>query len=210
MSFMTPKNNRMRFDLQIIASWIEPGSRVIDLGCGEGELLKYLINHKNVTGSGIEHSESRVALCIEKGLSVLQGDINEEVLDYPDNSFDYVILSQTLQQVYEPDTMIRSMLRIGKKGIVSFPNFSHWRCRLQLLSSGYAPVTRQLPYEWYNTPNIRVITIKDFRKFIYAVGFNILKEIAINTQSEDRHGKAIHFLPNLRATYGIFLIGNGT
>jgi methionine biosynthesis protein MetW len=200
----------MRFDLQIIASWIEPGTRVIDLGCGQGELLKYLINHKNVTGSGIEHNESRVTLCIEKGLSVLQGDINEEVLDYPDNAFDYVILSQTLQQVYEPDTMIRSMLRIAKKGIVSFPNFSHWRCRLQLLSSGYAPVTRQLPYEWYNTPNIRVITIKDFRKFIHEVGFNLLKEVAINTQSQDRYGKAIKFLRNLRATYGIFLIGNGT
>ena len=210
MSSTNPPNNRMRFDLQIIASWIEPGTRVIDLGCGEGELLKYLINHKNVTGSGIEHNESRVTLCIEKGLSVLQGDINEEVLDYPDNAFDYVILSQTLQQVYEPDTMIRSMLRIGKKGIVSFPNFSHWRCRLQLLSSGYAPVTRQLPYEWYNTPNIRVITIKDFRKFIHEVGFNILKEVAINTQSEDRYGKAIKFLRNLRATYGIFLVGNGT
>ncbi len=210
MSSTNPPNNRMRFDLQIIASWIEPGTRVIDLGCGEGELLKYLINHKNVTGSGIEHNESRVTLCIEKGLSVLQGDINEEVLDYPDNAFDYVILSQTLQQVYEPDTMIRSMLRIAKKGIVSFPNFSHWRCRLQLLSSGYAPVTRQLPYEWYNTPNIRVITIKDFRKFIHEVGFNILKEVAINTQSEDRYGKAIKFLRNLRATYGIFLIGNGT
>lgn len=209
MSSTNPQNSRMRSDLQIIASWIEPGTRVIDLGCGEGELLKYLINHKNVTGSGIEHNESRVALCIENGLSVLQGDINEEVLDYPDNTFDYVILSQTLQQVYEPDTMIRSMLRIGKKGIVSFPNFSHWRCRLQLLSSGYAPVTRQLPYEWYNTPNIRVITIKDFRKFIHDVGFNILKEVAINTQSEDRYGKAINFLPNLRATYGIFLIGNG-
>ena len=199
----------MRFDLQIIASWIEPGSRIIDLGCGKGELLKYLIHHKNVTGNGIERNESRVAQCIEKGLSVLQGDINEEVLDYPDNTFDYVILSQTLQQVYEPDTMIRSMLRIAEKGIVSFPNFSHWSCRLQLLSSGYAPVTRQLPYEWYNTPNIRVITIKDFRKFIHEVGFNILREVAINTQSEDRHGKAITFLPNLRATYGIFLIGNG-
>ncbi|MGD9300390.1 MAG: methionine biosynthesis protein MetW [Desulfobacterales bacterium] len=210
MSSTHSQNNRMRFDLQVIASWIEPGSRVIDLGCGEGELLKYLINHKNVTGNGIEHNESRVALCIENGLSVLQGDINEEVLDYPDNTFDYVILSQTLQQVYEPDTMIRSMLRIGRKGIVSFPNFSHWRCRLQLLSSGFAPVTRQLPYEWYNTPNIRVITIKDFRKFIYEVGFNVLKEVAINTQSEDRYGKAITIFPNLRATYGIYLIGNGT
>ena len=209
MSTTNQKNNAMRFDLQIIASWIEPGSRVIDLGCGEGELLKYLISHKKVIGNGIERNESRAAQCIEKGLSVLQGDINEEVLDYPDNTFDYVILSQTLQQVYEPDTMIRSMLRIGKKGIVSFPNFSHWRCRLQLLSTGFAPVTRQLPYEWYNTPNIRVITIKDFRKFIQKVGFNILKEVAINTQTENRYGKAIRMFQNLRATYGIFLIGNG-
>jgi methionine biosynthesis protein MetW len=200
----------MRYDLQIIASWIEPGSRVLDLGCGEGELLKYLIDHKNVIGSGIEHDEAKVAECIEKGLSVLQGDINEEVLDYPDNRYDYVILSQTLQQVYEPDTLIRSMMRVGKKGIVSFPNFSHWRGRMQLLMTGFAPVTRQLPYEWYNTPNIRVITIKDFRKFTHGVGFRILKEVAINTQSENRYGRMIKVFPNLRATYGIFLIGNGT
>lgn len=199
----------MRYDLQIIASWIEPGSRVLDLGCAAGDLLKFLITHKQVTGSGIEHDEDKVAECIAKGLSVLQGDINDEVLDYPDNTFDYVILSQTLQQVYEPDTLIRSMMRIGKRGIVSFPNFSHWGIRLQLLLSGYAPISRQLPYEWYDTPNIRVITIKDFRKFTHEVGFTILKEIAINTQSENRFGKVIKFLPNLRATYGIFLIGNG-
>lgn len=200
----------MRYDLQIIASWIEAGTRIIDLGCGEGNLLKYLITRKQVIGTGIEHNEAKVADCIAKGLSVLQGDINEEVLDYPDNTFDYVILSQTLQQVYEPAALIRSMLRVGKKCIVSFPNFSHWGPRLQLLLSGYAPVTTQLPYEWYNTPNIRVITIKDFRKFIHEVGFNILKEVAIDTHSADRHGKAIRFFPNLRATYGIFLIGNGT
>lgn len=199
----------MRYDLQIIASWIEPGSRVLDLGCAAGDLLKFLITHKQVTGSGIEHDEDKVAECIAKGLSVLQGDINDEVLDYPDNTFDYVILSQTLQQVYEPDTLIRSMMRIGKRGIVSFPNFSHWGIRLQLLLSGYAPISRQLPYEWYDTPNIRVITIKDFRKFTHGVGFTILKEVAINTQSENRFGKVIKFLPNLRATYGIFLIGNG-
>jgi methionine biosynthesis protein MetW len=199
----------MRYDLQIIASWIESGSRVIDLGCGEGNLLKFLIARKQVTGTGIERNEAKVADCIAKGLSVLQGDINEEVFDYPDNTFDYVILSQTLQQVYEPDALIRSMLRIGKKGIVSFPNFSHWGPRLQLLLSGYAPITRQLPFEWYNTPNIRVITIKDFRKFIHKVGFKILKEVAINTHSEDRYGKVIKTLPNLRATYGIFLIANG-
>ena len=199
----------MRYDLQIIASWIEPGTRIIDLGCGGGNLLKYLITRKQVVGTGIERNEAKVAECIAKGLSVLQGDINDEVLDYPDNTFDYVILSQTLQQVYNPDALIRSMLRIGKRGIVSFPNFSHWDSRLQLLLSGFAPVTKQLPYEWYNTPNIRVITIKDFRKFVHEVGFRILKEVAIDTHSENRFGKVIKVLPNLRATYGIFLIGNG-
>jgi len=200
----------MRYDLQIIASWIEPGAKVLDLGCGEGDLLKFLINHKQVTGSGIEHDEGKVAECIAKGLSVLQGDINKEVLDYPDNTYDYVILSQTLQQVYEPDTLIRAMMRIGQKGIVSFPNFSHWRIRSQLFLTGYAPMTKQLPYEWYNTPNIRVITIRDFRKFTREVGFTILKEVAINTQSENRFGRVIKAFQNLRATYGIYLIGNGT
>ena len=209
MSPTKPLNNNMRYDLQIIASWIEPGSRVIDLGCGGGNLLKYLITQKNAVGTGIERNEAKVTDCIAKGLSVLQGDINDEVLDYPDNTFDYVILSQTLQQVYEPDVLIRSMLRVGKRGIVSFPNFSHWSPRLQLLLSGFAPVTKQLPYEWYNTPNIRVITIKDFRKFIHEVGLSILKEAAINTDTEDRYGKVIKVFPNLRATYGIFLIGNG-
>ncbi|MBW2635713.1 MAG: methionine biosynthesis protein MetW, partial [Deltaproteobacteria bacterium] len=167
----------MRFDLDVIASWIEPGARVLDLGCGEGSLLEYLIQHKKVIGSGIEKNESRVAKCIEKGLSVLQGDINQEVEDYPDNSFDYVILSQTLQQVYAPDDLIRSMLHIGKKVIVSFPNFGHWRVRLQLLMTGHAPVTKQLPYQWYDTPNIRVLTLKDFRKFAREVGYRILKEV---------------------------------
>ncbi|MBC8431362.1 MAG: methionine biosynthesis protein MetW [Desulfobacterales bacterium] len=197
----------MRYDLKIIASWIEPGSKVLDLGCGEGDLLHFLKQKKQVAGTGIERRESRVARCIEKGLSALQGDINAEVLDYPDNSFDYVILSQTLQQVYEPAGLIRSLLRIGKKGIVSFPNFSYWTIRLQLLLSGYAPITRQLPYEWYDTPNIRVITIKDFRKFAREVDFKIIKEVAINTRNNGKIGKTIKFMPNLCATYGIFLIG---
>jgi methionine biosynthesis protein MetW len=197
----------MRFDLQIIASWIEKGSKVLDLGCGEGDLLYFLKHNKEVKCTGIERKESRVVRCIEKGLSVLQGDINTEVLDYPDNTFDYVVLSQTLQQVYEPPELLRSLLRIGKKGIVSFPNFSYWRVRLQLLLTGYAPITRQLPYEWYNTPNIRVITLKDFRKFSKQIGFKILKEAAINSHTYDRSGKFIKFLPDLYATYGIFLIG---
>ncbi len=197
----------MRYDLKIIASWIEPGSKVLDLGCGEGDLLHFLKQNKQVVGTGIERREARAARCIEKGLSVLQGDINAEVLDYPDNSFDYVILSQTLQQVYEPADLIRSLLRIGKKGIVSFPNFSYWTIRLQLLLTGYAPITRQLPYEWHDTPNIRVITIKDFIKFAREVDFNIIKKVAINTRNNGKIGKIIKFMPNLCATYGIFLIG---
>jgi methionine biosynthesis protein MetW len=204
---MSPAVNRMRFDLEIIASWIEPGSRVIDLGCGEGDLLLHLITHKGVLGRGIERNEEKVAHCIERGLSVLQGDINEEVHDYPEGGFDYVILSQTLQQVYEPDVLIRAMLRIGRQGIVSFPNFSHWDIRRQVFFTGFAPVSRQLPFQWYNTPNIRVITLKDFRRFIDGVGLRILREAAINTHSQDRHGTIVRRLPNLRATYGIFLIG---
>jgi methionine biosynthesis protein MetW len=197
----------MRFDLQIIASWIEEGSRVLDLGCGEGELLYFLKHNKAAKCTGIEIKESRVARCIEKGLSVLQGDINEEVLDYPDGSFDYVVLSQTLQQVYEPYELIKSLLRIGRKGIVSFPNFSYWRIRLQLLLTGYAPVTRQLPYQWYDTPNIRVITLKDFRKFSRQAGFKVIKEAAVDSRTQDRKGKIIKIFPDLLATYGIFLIG---
>lgn len=205
---MKPPDNPLRFDLHLIASWIEAGARVLDLGCGEGSLLKHLVQQKKVMGSGIEKNESRVATCIQKGLTVLQGDINKEVEDYPDNRFDYVILSQTLQQVYAPDDLIRSMLRIGKKGIVSFPNFSHWRVRLQLLTTGHAPVTRQLPYQWYDTPNIRVITLRDFRRFARKVGYRIFKEIAIETQTANRQGNIIRILPDIRATYGIFLIGN--
>lgn len=209
MSIEKYKNNGIRYDLQIVASWIEPGSKVLGLGCSEGNLLYFLKKNKQVTCTGIEINEARVAACIEKGLTVLQGDINEEVLDYPDDVFDYVILSQTLQQIYEPSQLFRSMLRIGKRGIVSFPNFSHWSIRMQLFFKGYAPITKQLPYEWHNTPNIRVITIKDFRKYAKDVGFRIIKEVAINTNNQERSGNIIRFLPNLRATYGIFLIEKG-
>ena len=206
MSAMKEDNKNLRFDLQIIASWIEPGSKVLDLGCGAGDLLRFLKDKRDVDGIGIEYTEEKVARCIEKGLSVLQGDINQEVLDYPDKIFDYVILSQTLQQVYEPAKLLKELMRIGKKGIVSFPSFSHWRIRIQLLLTGHAPKTRQLPYEWYNTPNIRVITLKDFRKFTREVGFNILKEEAINTNGHNKPGKIIKFLPDLRANYGIYMI----
>ncbi|MEW6428971.1 MAG: methionine biosynthesis protein MetW [Thermodesulfobacteriota bacterium] len=196
----------LRYDLQVIADWIAPGSRVLDLGCGTGDLLLYLKQEKKVAGTGIESDEEKAAVCIARGLPVVQGDINVEIDDYPDKSFDYVILSQTLQQVYEPDRLIRALLRIGRKAVVSFPNFGHIGCRLQILFRGHAPKTVQLPYEWYNTPNIRIVTIKDFRNFAREVGFAILREMAINTDSEDRRGRTVHILPNLFATYGIILI----
>jgi methionine biosynthesis protein MetW len=199
----------MRFDLQIIASWIEPRSKVLDLGCGEGNLLFFLKEKKGVIGTGIERVEAKVEKCIEKGLSVLQGDMNAEVSDYPDQTFNYVILSRTLQQVYDPAGLVHEILRIGRKGIVSFPNFSHWKVRAQLLMTGYAPVTKQLPYQWHDTPNIRVITLKDFRKFSKDVGFSILREVAVDTNNRNHQGRLIRFLPDLRATYGIFLIGIG-
>jgi methionine biosynthesis protein MetW len=198
-------NNSIRFDLQIIATWVTPNSRVLDLGCGTGDLLYYLKKRKKVRGTGIENDEEKVAQCVEKGVTVLQGDINAEVLDYPDEAFDTVILSQTLQQVYEPANLLRTILRIGKKAVVSFPNFGHWLVRLQLLLTGYAPVTRQLPYEWYDTPNIRVISLKDFRKFSRTVDFKIFKETAIRVNGCE--GRTIGFMPNLRASFGIFLIG---
>ncbi|OQY51739.1 MAG: methionine biosynthesis protein MetW [Desulfobacteraceae bacterium 4572_89] len=148
----------MRYDLKIIASWIEPGSKVLGLGCGEGDILYWLKKEKQVIEQGIEIKESKVVKCIEKGISVLQGDINEEMEDYPDKAFDYALCSQTLQQVYEPSALIKSMLRVAKMGVVSFPNFGHIKVRMQLAATGCAPMTKELPYFWHNTPNIRVLS----------------------------------------------------
>ena len=197
---------RMRFDLQVIASWIEPGSRVLDLGCGNGDLLLYLKEHKQVRGTGIELAEDKVIRCIERGLTVLQGDFRQEVRDYPEGRFDVVILSQTLQQVLDPRELLIELLRIGGRVIVSFPNFSHWLARLQLLFTGQAPVTNQLPYEWYNSPNVRVITIKDFKRFLRTIGVRLVREVAINTHHHDLEGNVIHRFTNLRATYGIMML----
>ena len=201
------KPDELRYDLKIIASWIEPGSKVLGLGCGEGDLLFWLKNEKGVKERGIEIEESKVVKCIEKGISVLQGDINEEIEDYPDNTFDYAICSQTLQQVYGPSNLIHSMMRVAKMGVVSFPNFGHIKVRMQLAFTGRAPVTKELPYSWHDTPNIRVLSLKDFEKFSNQVGFKILKKAAINTKNNQRHGQRVNFLPNVFATYGIFLIG---
>ena len=195
-----------RFDLQVIASWIQPGSRVLDLGCGNGDLLYFLKHDKQIHGTGIEYAESKVARCIERGLTVLQGDFQEEVHDYPDQSFDFVVLSQTLQQIMAPKELLPELLRIGRRVIVSFPNFGHWLIRCQVLFTGHAPVTDQLPYEWYDTPNIRVITIKDFKRFLRLTGVRVAREVAINTHHHDREGHIVKYLTNLRATYGILML----
>lgn len=196
----------MRYDLSIIASWIEPGSKVLDLGCGEGDLLHYLEQSKGVDGTGIEKVEAKVMRCIERGLTVLQGDIIEEVQDYAENAFDYVIVSQTLQQVYAPAQLLAQLLTVGRRVVVSFPNFGHWRNRLQILCRGRAPISPQLPFEWYNTPNIRVVTIADFQRFIRKMGWRIERETAINTDHHEIHGNVVRWRPNLLATYGIFLV----
>lgn len=196
----------MRFDLQVISSWIQPGSRVLDLGCGRGDLLFYLQHKQQVRGVGIELDEDKAAFCISRGLSVLHGDFIEEVADYPENHFDYIVLSQTLQQVYTPEKLLPALLSVGSKVIVSFPNFSHWRVRLQLLLTGAAPRNEQFPYEWYNTPNIRIITLKDFRIFVRKINGTILKQVAISSHHHETQGEIVSHLPNWRSTYGIFMI----
>lgn len=203
---VSPEDNNIRFDLRIIGSMIENGSKVLDLGCGSGDLLAWLAVNKNVVGTGIEQDKAKAAHCISRGLSVLQGDLNDEVDDYPDCNFDYVILSQTLQQVFEPARLLYSLARIGRKVIVSFPNFSHYTIRFGLLLKGMAPKNDQLPYSWYDSPNIRVITLKDFRKFSRDVGYNIVKEITISTNQTNSAGSVICYFPDLRATYGIYII----
>jgi methionine biosynthesis protein MetW len=196
----------MRFDLQITASLIEEKSRVLDLGCGQGDLIEHLQKTKGIEGTGIEIDEQKVIAGIERGLPILQGDINQETLDYAADTFDYVILSQTLQQVYVPEKVIREMLRIGKRGVVSFPCFNHISIKLQLLLTSKAPVTEELPYEWYDTPNIRVVTLKDFRIFCAKYKIHILKELAISSHYRATSGKIVRFLPDWFARYGIFLL----
>jgi len=151
--------------LSTIARWITPGSRVLDLGCGQGELLSYLIYHKQVQGMGLDIDEENLLSCVEKGIPVIQRDINHLLPDVEDHSFDYVIISQTIQQLQRPDQLILESLRIGRFVILSFPNFGHYTIRLNLFFSGRMPKSKTLPYEWYNTPNIHLMTLRDFEDF---------------------------------------------
>lgn len=196
----------MRYDLRIIMSIVEEGARVLDLGCGAGDLLATLREEKRVEGRGIEIDEGEVIACVRRGLSVIQGDMNDETRDLADGSFDYVVLSQTLQQVARPEAVIAEMLRVGRKGIVSFPCFGHWAIKAQLLLRSRAPVTRELPYQWYDTPNIRVITLRDFRAFCAKRDIAILREVAIAGPPGGASGRVVRLLPDWFARYGVFLI----
>lgn len=199
----------MRYDLDLIASWITPGARVLDLGCGRGDLLSFLGEAKGVKGFGVEIDEARAAEGISRGLSILQGDMTDEVRDYPDQAFDFVVLSQTLQQVQRPMELLREMLRVGSRAVVSFPNFAHWRNRCQLFFQGQAPVTPELPYDWHDTPNIRVITLKDFHRFCVQGGIKAHESAAVRTCPMTGKGRVMRWLPNLLANHGVFLLGRG-
>ncbi len=195
----------LHLNYEIICDHIEAESTVLDLGCGSGELLKILKERKNVYCRGVEINEDNVIKCVEKGLSVFQGDIDEGLKDYQDKSFDYVVLNQTLQCIHKPDFAIQEMLRVGKKVVISFPNFAYWRVRFYLFFNGRMPKSSILPFEWYNTPNIHLLTIGDFMEFCQAREINILKKIYMN-KAEVKKDIIHNTLPNFYAEEAIFIV----
>ncbi len=197
---------RIRVDYAIIESMIEPDSRVLDIGCGDGELLTRLAIDKSVRPEGIELDEHLVLECVKKGLPVIQYDVERGLKSYADKSFDYVILSQTMQTVKTPEKVLSEMLRIGKKVIVSFPNFAHWRCRLQMALGGIAPVTKGLPFAWYNSPNIHFLSLKDFDAFCAKLGVTIEKRTALRKTRIS----TVRICPNLLAEQAVYLLQKAT
>ena len=197
----------IRIDLLRIAEMVEPGSRVLDVGCGDGALLDHLARERGADARGIEISQAGVNACVARGLSVIQGDADADLADYPAGAFDYVILSQTLQATHRPREVLRQMLRIGRMAIVSFPNFGHWRVRLQLLARGRMPDTRTLDAPWFETPNIHLCTIRDFVALCGQLGFEVETWLAI-----DHRGRPARFLgaslglANLFGDQGLFLL----
>jgi methionine biosynthesis protein MetW len=201
---MTIATNNIKPEYKIIARIIRPGSSVLDLGCGDGDLLSFLKKEKNITqAQGIELDGQAIYKCVAKGLSVFHGDIDTGLSEYADNSFDYVILNQSFQQVKKPDRVLEEALRVGRESIVSFPNFAHISARYYLAVRGIAPITRSLPFEWYDTPNIHFLSIADF--------INYCKQHKILIEKAEYLGNkgSIKLFPNLFALIGIFLITNG-
>lgn len=195
-----------RVDLLVVAEMVKAGAKVLDVGCGDGELLKILIEQRDVDGRGIELSREGVNECVAKGLAVIQGDADTDLVDYPDDSFDYVILSQTLQATWQPRQVLEHMLRIGQHAIVSFPNFGHWKIRLQLLFAGRMPRTSNLPDTWYDTPNIHFCTIKDFREMCEAVGVRMDRAVTLNAWGKPLRLNAPWWFWNLFGEQAVFLL----
>ena len=196
----------MKPEFKIISTLIKKGSHVLDIGCGDGILIEYLKDEKKVNIRGIEISKSKVQNCIAKGLTVIEGNAEKDLKQFPDNSFDYVVLSQTLQAFLNPENVIKELLRIGKQAIVTIPNFGYWKIRLHLLLKGTMPVTRTLPEEWYNTPNIHLCTIKDFVFFSKKKEFKLSKSIAMRSNKVSYINNVNLNMKNLSANLGIFLI----
>ena len=196
----------MKKEFYNIAKLITKNSKILDVGCGNGELMKYITENISKDIRGIELSKSNVQKCVEKGLTVIEGDAEKDLRQFPDSSFDFVILSQTLQAFLDPENVLNELLRIGKKAIVSIPNFGHWKVRLHLLLKGTMPVTENLPNEWYNTPNLHMCTIKDFVHFAKSRNFKIFKSLALNNQSASIINNSNLGIKNLIADLGIFLI----
>ena len=196
----------MKNEFKVIANLIEKDKKVLDVGCADGTLMKFLKDNKNINIRGLEISKDKVQKCIAKGLTVIEGNAEKDLIQFPDKSFDYVILSQTLQAFLNPELVINELLRVGKKAIVTIPNFGFWKIRLHLLTKGTMPITKTLPDEWYNTPNLHMCTIKDFDYFVKSRNFKIFKSIALNNESVSSINDTNLGLKNLFADLGIFLI----
>ncbi len=196
----------MKSEYKIIADIITKNTRVLDVGCNDGSLMEFLKKEKNVNIRGIEISKEKVQTCISKGLTVIEGDAEFDLKQFPDKSFDYVVLGQTLQAFINPEIVIKELLRVGNKAIVTIPNFGHWKVRLNLLVQGTMPVTKTLPNEWYNTPNIHMCTIKDFFKFSEIMNFKIFKSFALMSKNISTINSSNLSFKNLFCELGIFLI----
>ncbi|QJD60928.1 methionine biosynthesis protein MetW [Pseudomonas sp. gcc21] len=194
----------MRADLQIIEQWIRPGSHVLDLGCGDGELLSYLRDSKGVHGYGLEIDPDKISACVRKGVNVIEQDLDKELDNFEDKSFDTVVMTQSLQAMHYPDRVLEDMLRIGKEGILTFPNFAHWRCRLYLGLRGQMPVSDFMPYTWYNTPNIHFCTFKDFEDLCRERSIQILDRLVVDQSHQA--GRLSALWPNLLGEIAIYRV----
>ncbi len=191
-----------RPDFAAIAAWIPNGASVLDLGCGDGSLLRYLRETRGVRGYGVEISDIDIVSCIVNGMNVIQNDLESGLSDFEDNSFDFVILSQTLQATRHTEALIREMLRVGREGIVSFPNFGYWRNRLRVLL-GHMPVSRDLPYQWYDTPNVHLCTLHDFENFCRDQNVTVLQRSVMTGERE------VSLLPNLLGSTAVYRFRRG-